>query len=162
MEKSISCIILLIAAVLVIPGCFAEENTANASVNTTEQGVADSEAVAQDIAPVAEEELIANYTAEVNITNLTVKKDETILISLKENPTTGYMWNVTNSTGLEIVNDIYAQDEAKEGMVGVGGVHSWLVKAIETGNQTFSAVMMHVADKPTGEEETYKLDIIVE
>jgi len=72
------------------------------------------------------------------------------------------MWNVTNSTGLEIVSDSYAMDEAEEGMVGVGGVHSWVVKAVETGEQTFTAVMMHVADEPTGEEETYTLSVMVE
>ena len=168
MEKIVSCIILLIAAVFLIPGCFADEST-NVSMNTTEKivevaesPVADVTEVANETEAIAADTLVANYTADVNVTNLTVKNDETILISLKENPTTGYLWNVTNSSGLAIVNDTYQMDNAKEGMVGVGGVHAWIVKAVETGNQTFTAVMTHVAEKPNGSEETYKLDVIVE
>ncbi|MDD4253155.1 MAG: protease inhibitor I42 family protein, partial [Methanoculleus horonobensis] len=46
-----------------------------------------------------------------------------ITISLDENPTTGYEWNVTSSTGLEYVNDTYIAPETE--LVGAGGVHVW-------------------------------------
>lgn len=171
MEKIVSCIILLIAAVFLIPGCFAEEIVSNESINATEE-VAEigettlvpaeetSEAVNETGSPA--EDMSATYLADMNVTNLTMKIDETVLITLSENPTTGYLWNVTNSTGFEITSDIYTPDAAAEGMVGVGGVHEWIVKAVETGNQTFTAVMTHVAEEPTGDEETYQLDAIVE
>ena len=105
--------------------------------------------------------LNTTMTADVNTTNLTASLNDTIRISLNENPTTGYLWNVTNSSGLEILGDEYTMDKAGAGMVGVGGVHEWTVKAIEAGNQTFSAVMMHVAEKPTGDEEQYLLSVVV-
>ena len=151
MEKLFSCLILLVAAVLLIPGCFAEE-TPNATVaNIT------------DAVPVEEEILInATYTADVNTTNLTMAINETVLVSLKENPTTGYEWNVTNSSGLEIVNDTYIMDAAPRGMMGVGGIHEWLLKAVKLGNQTFSAVDIRSFEAPKGDEETYKLDVLVE
>ena len=171
MEKIVSCIILLIAAVFLIPGCFAEEIASNETTNATEVAVepvettqvpeAESvETVNRTESPV--EEVSATYFVDMNVTNLTMKIDETVLISLSENPTTGYLWNVTNSTGFAIVSDIYIPDAAAEGMVGVGGVHEWIVKAVETGSQTFTAVMTHVAEEPTGDEETYQLDAVVE
>ncbi|MFH0966694.1 MAG: hypothetical protein V1862_03300, partial [Methanobacteriota archaeon] len=43
----------------------------------------------------------------------------------------------------------------------VGGVHKWMVNAVETGNLNFYAVMMHVADKTTDEEATYNLNVTV-
>lgn len=98
---------------------------------------------------------------DVNTTNISVYLKDTILISLKENPTTGYSWNVTNSTGLEIVSDEYVMDTTQKGMEGIGGVHKWTVHAVETGNLNFYAVMMHVADKPAAEEEKYSLNVTV-
>ncbi|MFH0968410.1 MAG: protease inhibitor I42 family protein, partial [Methanobacteriota archaeon] len=117
----------------------------NATENNEEIAVTNATPVeglnTTEVAPVSMAN--ATMTADMSITNLTAKLDDTILISLKENPTTGYSWNVTNSSGLEIVSDEYVMDTAAEGMVGVGGVHDWMVKAVETGNQTFSAVYKH-------------------
>jgi inhibitor of cysteine peptidase len=184
MEKFVSFILLLLAAALLAPGCMAEEaavvdnaNVMNVAGTAQSAGVlnepknATSPGEVSILDPVKTE--VANatevnvpvtkapLTADVNTTNLTANLNDTILISLKENPTTGYSWNVTNSTGLEILSDEYVMDKAGEKMVGVGGVHTWTVEAVETGNQTFSAVMQHVADKPTGDEETYTLDVVV-
>ena len=165
---------LLLAAMLLVPGCFAEETPMNESANVsgvivtaveTEAPVTDvvDGANTTGVAPVKEEtNLNTTYTADVNVTSMTMAINETALISLKENPTTGYSWNVTNSSGLEIVNSTYTMDAAREGMVGVGGVHDWIVKAVETGNQTFTAVMMHVSEPATGNEDTYSLNVTVE
>ncbi len=166
MERFFSIVILLVAAVLLVPGCFAEETTVEAVETVTPVETIDDEAeVTEDAAAteVAEEETVeATYTVDVNMTNLTMAIDETAIISLAENPTTGYDWNVTNTSGLEIVSDVHVQDEAEEGMVGVGGFHTWVIKAVETGEQTFTAVMEHVSEPATGDEETYTLDVIVE
>jgi inhibitor of cysteine peptidase len=175
MEKFFSFIILLVAALLLAPGCIAEENvTVDESIivdepvvdePVIEEVVTDEGAEANATEPVEiteETVVLPNYTADMEVVTLNVKLDETVLISLPENQTTGYMWEVTNSTGLEILNDTYVMDASEEGMVGVGGVHEWTVKAVETGEQTFTAVMMHVADEPTGEEETYTLMVVVE
>ena len=109
----------------------------------------------------AENVIPSTQTADVNTTSLIANLNDTILISLKENPTTGNSWNVTNSTGLAIVSDKYVMDTAPKGMVGVGGIHTWTVKAVKIGNQTFSAIMIHGSGKPTGEEATYMLNVTV-
>lgn len=170
MEKLFSCIMLLVIVSLSLPGCIAEENRTADLVNVsigeeTIAPVANETATAvegeQNSTEVNETAFKATYTVDINQTELSMQKNETVLISLRENPTTGYSWNATNSSGLAIINDTYQMDENKELMVGAGGVHSWVAKAIEGGNQTFTAVMTHVAEKPTGTEEKYTLQLVV-
>jgi inhibitor of cysteine peptidase len=167
MEKLNTLIILLIAAVLLVPGCYAEKSAMNESANATVPDVTIEQNITQGVnateaSTIETAATEADYTANVNTTNLTMKVNQTALISLKENPTTGFSWNVTNSTGLEIVNDTYNTDKAPESMVGVGGVHEWLVKAVEAGNQTFDAVYKRSWEPTTGSEDTYALNVTVE
>jgi len=175
MEKFVSFIILLLAAVLLAPGCMAEQSTtvdiaqASGVLETVKESgttnVANTSETVDKLAgngsPVADG-ASAPLTADVNTTNLTAKLNGTILISLKENPTTGFVWNVTNSSGLEIVSDEYVVDKASEGMEGAGGVHEWMVKAVEIGNQTFDAIYKRSWEPITGEEDTYTLKVVVE
>lgn len=149
MERSFSYVILLAAVFLLVPGCFAEETV------TTEEAAAAEPAIEEGIAN-------ATYTADVNTTALTMAIGETVSVSLAANPTTGYEWNVTNTSGLAIINETYVIDAHPEGMVGVGGVQEWILEAVEAGNQTFSAVYMRSFEEPTGEEDTYTLDVVVE
>ena len=86
--------------------------------------------------------------------------NEVVMISLPENLTTGYTWNVTLSEGLTLLNDVFIQDEAEEGMVGVGGVHEWFIEVIEAGEQTFSGIEQKAQSEETGSE--YTLTLIVE
>lgn len=171
MEKLFSCIILLAIAVLCVPGCIAEETKAVDGENTTlvtatngTSAIGETEPALMDgvngTEPVGTD-MNTTYTADGNVTALAMMVNETVLIALKENPTTGYLWNVTNSTGLEIISDTYTMDAAKEGMVGVGGIHEWTAKAVLAGNQTFNAVMTHVSEKPAGNEEAYTLAVVV-
>lgn len=163
MEKFFSFVILLVAATLLTPGCFAAEVNESANAPAPVVTEVTEKVNATDVAPVETGESVnTTYIADANTTNLSMKVDETALISLKENPTTGYSWNVSNSTGLEIVNDTYTMDKVKSEMVGVGGIHEWVIKAVEAGNQTFSAVMMHVSEPAKGDEETYTLNVTVE
>jgi len=165
MEKLITSVFLLIAVVLFVPGCFAEQSAGEAIENSAEP----VEIIEQENAEVASVEdataepvPAVDYTVDVNTTELTMNLSQTVLVSLNENPTTGFEWNVTNSTGLEIVNSTYTTDEAPEGMVGVGGVHTWILKAVEVGNQTFDAVYKRSWEPTTGEEDSYALNVTVQ
>ncbi len=168
MEKLFSYVILFVAAALVIPGCFAEESSGNQSTDGTvvsAEETANATVAANATKSVNATEVNQIETevlkADVNTTNLTMTVNQTAIISLQENPTTGYTWNVTNSTGLVIVNDTYTQNKAQEGMVGVGGVHDWVIIAIEAGNQTFDAVYKHSWEPTTSDDETYTLNVTV-
>jgi putative hemolysin/predicted secreted protein len=80
-------------------------------------------------------------------------------VQLKENPTTGYEWNATVSSGLEIQSSDYQQDKAAEGMVGVGGTRTWVIIAKDLGTQKFSATYLRSWENVTGSETTYSVNI---
>ena len=82
-------------------------------------------------------------------------------IQLKENPTTGFSWNATVSSGLEIQSSDYQQDKASEGMVGVGGTRTWVLIAREPGTQEFSASYRRSWEPVTGNETAYSVNIAV-
>ncbi len=152
MEKILSVMIVLVAALLFVPGCFAEE----ASVTEVVADAPVEEVVAAE--PVVEVAQ-ANYTADFNTTSLEMNVNETVLVSLEENPTTGYEWNMTPSAGLEIVSSEFVP--AKDETVGAPGVHEWILKAIESGNQVFSGADVRSFEEPAGNETAYTLEIVV-
>jgi putative hemolysin/predicted secreted protein len=82
-------------------------------------------------------------------------------VQLKENPTTGFAWNATVSSGLEIQSSDYQMDSAAPGMVGVGGIHTWVIIAKDTGNQKFSATYGRSWEKVTGNETAFSANINV-
>jgi predicted secreted protein/putative hemolysin len=82
-------------------------------------------------------------------------------VQLKENPTTGFGWNATVSSGLEIQSSDYQQDKAAEGMVGVGGTRTWVIIAKDLGTQTFSATYRRSWEPVTGNETAYGVNVNV-
>jgi inhibitor of cysteine peptidase len=87
---------------------------------------------------------------------------EQIMVSLAENPTTGFSWNASVTSGLAIVNDSYQPSPQSQTMVGAGGVHSWVLTGTSAGEQKFSAVYMRPWENMTGSEDTFLLNILVE
>jgi inhibitor of cysteine peptidase len=92
---------------------------------------------------------------------ITLPAGTTTTIELRENPTTGYVWNVTLSPGLTIVNTTYLQDNGTADKVGAGGTHQWLVRAVSAGNQTFSAIYKRPWEPATGNETQFTQFITV-
>jgi putative hemolysin/predicted secreted protein len=82
-------------------------------------------------------------------------------IQLEENPTTGFAWNATVSPGLEIQSSDYQMNNAPPGMVGVGGIHTWVIVAKETGTQKFSATYKRSWEPVTGNETAFSANINV-
>jgi putative hemolysin/predicted secreted protein len=82
-------------------------------------------------------------------------------IQLRENPTTGFGWNATVSSGLKIQSSDYQQDKAAEGMVGVGGTRTWVLVANDVGTQKFSASYRRSWEPVTGNETAYSVNINV-
>ncbi len=170
MDRIVTFLLLLVSALLLVPGCIAEEQVIPETTEVVPEALVASDAteeVASEVAdevPAEEAEEIAgdelpvyNVTADVNTTELVVPMNEVIMISLAENPTTGYTWNITLSEGLALLKDVYVQDEAEEGMVGVGGVHEWFIEAVEAGEQTFYGIEQQAQSEETGSEYTLKL-----
>jgi len=63
-----------------------------------------------------------------------------IQLRLAENPTTGYQWNLSLTTGLSLVNESYILDDPTGRLVGSGGTHVWFIRAVQEGEQGISAV----------------------
>lgn len=143
----------MVALILVVQGCLAEEKV------TMKTQVAQSPVTETVKEPVSLKN--ATMTANESITNLTAAIGDTILISLKENPTTGYTWNVTNSSGLELTGDSFEMDTVKEGMAGAGGVHSWMVRTVAAGNQSFSGIYKRSWESDSPDDERYNLAVSV-
>jgi inhibitor of cysteine peptidase len=58
---------------------------------------------------------------------------ELFQVTLPENPTTGYRWELHAPAGpvLEVVDDSFARPTT--GLIGAGGLHSWRFKALREG-----------------------------
>jgi len=108
--------------------------------------------------PPAAEEFAFNETNNNETVTLPVGSE--ITISLDENPTTGYSWNVTSSAGLEYVNDTYIAPET--GLVGAGGVHVWQYLAAEGGTAEFSAIYKRPWEETTGNETAFSMAFTIE
>ena len=82
-------------------------------------------------------------------------------IQLEENPTTGFQWNATVSSGLEIQSSDYQMNKAAPGMVGVGGIRTWVIIAKDLGTQKFSATYGRSWEPVTGNETAFSANINV-
>lgn len=93
-----------------------------------------------------------------NITTLTLNKGTIFTIRLDENPTTGYSWNASVTSGLTVLNSTYVSGAS--GLMGAGGVREWKIEATTAGAQQFNAVYERPWEKP-GNETQYQLIINV-
>jgi inhibitor of cysteine peptidase len=104
---------------------------------------------------------LVTYTEADNGTTVRELQGSMFAISLAENPTTGYTWNATISPGLELVDDVYEEDIHAPGMVGVGGTHWWILRAVATGSQEFSANYIRSWEGVQPGDQAYRLTIDV-
>lgn len=104
--------------------------------------------------------ITATYGVADNGRSITLGEGTTFKIILDENPTTGYSWNTTVTSGLRAENSEYVQG-GKAGMAGAGGTHEWTLKATGKGEQQFSAVYKRPWEPATGSEEVFTLKISV-
>jgi putative hemolysin/predicted secreted protein len=82
-------------------------------------------------------------------------------VELAENPTTGFQWNATLSHGLELVSDDFQTKPHAEGMVGVGGIRTWIILAKDLGTQKFSASYRRSWEPVTGNETSFSTNVNV-
>jgi predicted secreted protein len=90
-----------------------------------------------------------------------IPKDGTVYVTLDENPTTGYIWNLTASPGITIVKSDYLAPSSSQG-AGAGGLHEWEIKAIAKGDQKISAILKNPSEPTSGLETTYTVFLSVE
>lgn len=92
---------------------------------------------------------------------VTIKKGEALRVTLPENPSTGYSWDLSLSDGLYLVNDQYVPDETGIRRVGAGGVHTWDIRATGIGSQQITAVYRRPWEVGVAPEKTFTLNVRV-
>ncbi|MHC1597401.1 MAG: protease inhibitor I42 family protein [Methermicoccaceae archaeon] len=104
------------------------------------------------------------FTQADNGTTVSVKLGETFSVSLPENPTTGYSWNMSTTGGIALKSDTYTpeQPSGKTELVGAGGVHEWVFQAVGKGTQKVMGIYKRPWENTTGTEETFELTLNVE
>lgn len=75
------------------------------------------------------------YTEEDSGCTVNASLGNDFNVRLVENPTTGYIWNLTATKGLELVRDEFIPSNPSGQIAGSGGIHSFYYNAIETGEQ---------------------------
>jgi len=76
-----------------------------------------------------------------NTKTLAAEVGDEISVTLKENPTTGYGWNMIAGLGLTAVSDEFTgPSPSSSPMMGAGGVHTWVFKVDQAGTLTLTGV----------------------
>lgn len=152
-------LVLALAAMLIVCGCTTQPDgpttmTPTATATTLATAVPTTPAPQGEGAMKVYNESANNSTVKISLGG------DTIMVSLAENPTTGYSWNASVTKGLSIVNDTYLPGSQSQTMVGAGGTHSWILNGTAAGMQKFSAVYMRPWENVT--EGAYVLNVLVE
>jgi predicted secreted protein len=71
-----------------------------------------------------------------------VKTGDVVTVRLAENPSTGYRWQGTLTTGLQLLSNEYTPDDPTGEQAGSGGVHEWTMQVEEAGEHRFFASYM--------------------
>lgn len=153
---AITGILILCFASILVCGCTqppVEPATPTATPTATSTPVATTAAPQTTAAPPVTTMKVYNESA--NGSTITVPLNGTFAVVLLENPTTGYSWNMTVTSGLVITNDTF--NAPKSGLVGAGGSHEWDLKAIKTGQQKFSGVYKQPWMNTTANDTTFAL-----
>ncbi|MDD1662203.1 MAG: protease inhibitor I42 family protein [Methanomicrobiales archaeon] len=90
-----------------------------------------------------------------------VSLDSEIQLRLPENPTTGFSWNLSVTTGLSVMNDSYIPDDTSGKLVGSGGIHAWFLKAVQPGEQVISGVYRRPWEPAAPGVTFFKLSLVV-
>jgi inhibitor of cysteine peptidase len=90
---------------------------------------------------------------------VSVKAGDTFQVTLEENPSTGYAWNVSVTSGLNVINSTYLPSNTT--LAGVPGLRQWQIMAEGTGDQKFSAVYVRPNATAIGNETTFVLNVNV-
>ncbi len=97
---------------------------------------------------------IKTYTDSGQTVDIGVNQE--FVIALGSNPTTGYSWQESYDENiLELAEKTYKPgEEAKQGLVGAGGVEYFRFKALKTGEAEITLVYKRPWEEPTPQDVT--------
>ncbi len=154
-------LVMLVLAAVLLAGCTGQNNKVSPETKSGAADISEKDSGKNVPSDSANAEKTGGDDTLQTSSQETMPLNDTINIYLKENPTTGFQWNATVTSGLRIENDTYGPDPVKPGVAGSGGMHYWLFRGIAKGNQTFDAVFMRSWEPVTGNESRYTMNIQV-
>ena len=87
--------------------------------------------------------------------------DTEIQLRLAENPTTGFIWNLSVTTGLSIINESYIPDDPTGKLIGSGGTHVWFLTATQAGTQLISGVYSRPWESTPADATMFTLTLLI-
>jgi inhibitor of cysteine peptidase len=92
-----------------------------------------------------------------------VEVDQTLVISLESNPTTGFGWELIEFEDpiLQSMGEVEFQPSESKEVVGAGGTEIFRIKAVSTGQTTLTLVYRRSWDEGVEPLETFRLNVIV-
>jgi inhibitor of cysteine peptidase len=83
-----------------------------------------------------------------------------IAVTLKENPSTGYEWDLKPGPGLTVVSNDYAGPSASPSpMIGAGGTRTWVFKVDEAGTLTLTGLYVRPWEPSSKSASDFSLTI---
>ncbi|MEI7857482.1 MAG: protease inhibitor I42 family protein [Methanomicrobiales archaeon] len=147
---------IMLALVLLISGC-----TQPAATSPTPTHLTAATPTPVEMTTITGGKKMVTFSEDDNGSTRKIAQGTRFAVQLKENPTTGYQWNTTLSPGLELQSSDFQINDSSPGMVGVGGVRTWILLAKDLGNQSFSASIRRSWEPVTGNETAYNVKITV-
>ncbi len=98
------------------------------------------------------------YSMEDSGTTVLPEVDSVFTVTLEENPTTGYQWDMSvDGESVALLSDWYVMDEAAPGMTGVGGTHLFCYQAESAGTSVIDGVYKQAWMESSPDDETFVL-----
>lgn len=163
MNKLLTGIFIILVGAVYLSGCIGTDTIEGKKLDVIVTSPTNPESMGSN-----ESDIHYSFEEEIAMlqdkTNRTIPEElkigQTTQISLKENPTTGYSWNVTVTDGLVIIDDTFVGPDNKR-LVGAGGTHIWTLKATGVGNQSFSGVYRRSWEPADDSDTRYVKEFIV-
>jgi inhibitor of cysteine peptidase len=95
-------------------------------------------------------------------TPVKVRKGQTFTLTLRSNPTTGYIWQLGKPPEdgvIQFIDNQYRGD--KSGLVGAGGREIWTFKAVGTGETTIDLKYVRPWEKNTAPAKSALFKVVV-
>jgi inhibitor of cysteine peptidase len=97
----------------------------------------------------------------LNGSTITAPLNTTLTLELAENPSTGYSWNLTTTSGLRIASDGYVPAATNATIVGAGGLHRWEIITVAAGLQEVTGAYVRPWETGVPPAETFRAEVSV-
>ena len=97
-----------------------------------------------------------------NAKTVAVHMGNTLVVSLRENPTTGYMWEVSNSGAGQMRLVATKSDKPTHpGLVGASTTKHWIFETVKPGKMRLQMAYRRAWEKGKAAAKTLKVDIVI-